>query len=284
MFTWQLLIFIALLFYAFGVTLQRHLLSSLAVRGEIFGTVLQMLIGSVSFALLLPFGTFSLQGIEKVPFSIVAMTILFSILTYLANVGLQKVEASRFTILYALRAVFGTMFAGLFLHESLNGSQMMGMGLIILGILISNGRGLKGGFAGGEKWVLLAAFVNGIASVNDRMILSSMEGLSYTVIAFLFPGIVCLIIFLRPTIVFVRSLSARQWASMVLLSCIYALSTFAYFKSVELAPSISQVISINMTSVLVVVLFSIVFLKERSNLIAKMIGAGLAVLGSTRLL
>jgi|JI10StandDraft_1071094.scaffolds.fasta_scaffold39617_5 drug/metabolite transporter (DMT)-like permease len=104
----------------------------------------------ISFAFnlfgLIPFALLSLPEIFHFNFSTITInawtyvflySIIFNVLyIFFWNKGLKKVSASTASLFIAFMPISATIFAYLFLHESLNYFQIMGMSLIILSIII----------------------------------------------------------------------------------------------------------------------------------------------------
>lgn len=66
---------------------------------------------------------------------------------------------------------------------------------------------------------------------------------------------------------------------LLLLCVIYAAGSLMFFVALQKAPNSSQVATINLTSVVVIVLLAIIFLKERAEWPKKVIGAVLSFIG-----
>jgi len=63
---------------------------------------------------------------------------------------------------------------------------------------------------------------------------------------------------------------------IVLLCIVYGISEIAFYLALKTGNNSSQIASINLTGVIVTVLLAIIFLKERTHLVQKLLGAVVA--------
>ena len=121
--------------------------------------------------------------------------------------------------------------------------------------------------------VLPAAFCFGVAVTNDRFLLGSLKVYPYTALSFVLPALFLLLV--RPgSLARMRPLLGKAVLPKMLLLCgVYAVQTVTFFIALQLAPTSSQVASINITGVVITVLLAVVFLRERDHLWRTLVGS-----------
>jgi drug/metabolite transporter (DMT)-like permease len=207
------------------------------------------------------------------------MTLLYGFGNVLIFESLKRIEASRFTIIFSSRALFTILASSLLLKEGLLAKQFVGTFLILAGIALANVKAARFSFSKKEAMALFAAMIFGFVNTNDRFLLKSFKVYPYVFLAFIVPAL--FIIALNPyTIKNMKFFVEKKVLLKMLLLCvIYAVSSITFFASLQIAQSSSQVASINLTSVIVIVLLAIIFLKERDFLIPKLLGAASSFVG-----
>jgi uncharacterized membrane protein len=96
--------------------------------------------------------------------------------------------------------------------------------------------------------------------------------------AFLFPALVNLFVFLRPTGAQLRYELHAQWKGILLNALVMDASFFFLLKAFQLG-NVPQVVSLSASSTLLTALAGILLLHERKYTALKMLAAGLATVG-----
>jgi uncharacterized membrane protein len=276
---WQVLILLSVFTYSVSVLLQRILLKQDKSDPVAFSIVFQL----ITALFIGGFGvvTHQMQFPDIIPFipGLVFMTFCYSMGNFFLFSSLKKVEASKFTIIFATRAFFTVIASTIFLREALNISQWFGAVLVFAGVILVSGNIRRFALDREEWYALLAAVFFGLAVTNDRFILKTFPTFPYVFIGFVTPAIGIALMRIRSVMsVPVLFHRATVW-KMIILCAVYAVSAMTFFFGLQAAPNSSQVITINLTSVIVIVLLSIVFLKERAQWVRKIIGAALSFVG-----
>jgi drug/metabolite transporter (DMT)-like permease len=207
------------------------------------------------------------------------MTLLWGGANIFIYNALKVTEASTFTIIFATRSLFTLLASTIFLKEYVSPTQFFGILLIVFGVIVVsyNKKGLS--FGKKEWYSLGAAVFVGLANTNDRAILKLLDVQTYTVISYIFPAVFLFI--LRPKTV--RNLKTMMDKNTIKNTFILALFwvgfSLTFNQALKIAPSASQVSAVSLTSVIVIVLLSIVILKEKDNLGKKIVGALVSFVG-----
>lgn len=280
--TWLGYIAISTFAYSFAVIVQRVLVQENKEHPIAFIAIYQMIVGF----LVLLFGwvqgdlSFSSKVIGEVGLFILIACLLYAGANFCIFSALQRIQASRFTIAFSSRMFFTLLVAWLFLGEAMNFGQIIGAVVLFIGIIIANYMNITTALdKRGIFYAVLGALFFGIANVSDRFILQSMELYSYVSISFI--GTSLIFVVTQPKELFAGRLllRIRPLMRIVLLSVLYAVSSLTFFAALQLGDSASQVVSVSLVSVIVTVLFAMIFLKEREHPYQKILGAVLSFIG-----
>lgn len=157
--------------------------------------------------------------------------------------------------------------------------QFIGAGLLLSGVLLVTIKAFKINFNKGELFALLAAVFFGFATTNDRFILKSFNLYPYVALAFIVPPIFMAIAYPKSISKMKVFLEKKILIKMILLCVIYAISSVTFFAALQSSSNSSQITTVNLTSVILTVILSIIFLKERDFLVRKILGAILSFAG-----
>jgi drug/metabolite transporter (DMT)-like permease len=276
---WQFFILLSVIFYSFATLLQRILLKDNNSNPIAYSLVFQTLVGVILAATGLLLGRWQWPN-----FSLILPNFLLMLLLYAAgNVfifhALKVVEVSKFTILFAIRGFITVIGSTIFLREGLTSIQFLGAGLIFAAIALVNFKAQQLKFNRGDLLALLAGLCFGLANTNDRFLLNTMDVYVFTSLGFLLPVILIgavypkeiphIRLFLQPTL----------FKKMFIFSIFYSISAVTFFLALQKAANSSQIAAINLTSVILIVLFGIFFLKEKTDIAKKIAAAFISFLG-----
>ena len=279
-FGWQGYIFISVILYSISVVLQRRILKeensnpiAYCIFFQILTGVMIGIIGFLSSEMGLPSNLPDFFG------NMILMTILYGLSSILIFKSLKETEASKFAIILSTKTFFTVFASSIFLGELLNGRQILGTLLIFVSVIVVTLKSTKLSFSKGDLMAMGAAIGFGLAVTNDRFLIQNFLLYSYLSIAFILPGLFIAALYPKDVLEIKKLLRIKSISRVGVLSFIYALSAITFFVALKSAPNSSQVASVNMTSVIVTVFLSIVFLKEKEDLAKKLLGAFICFLG-----
>ncbi len=277
--SWQLLILLSVLTYSISVLLQRVFVkedkSDPIAFFIVFSALTGVLIGAYGFLT----QDMSMAGIQNVWGNIILMTFLYGFGNIFLFTALKKIEASTFTILFSSRALFTVLASSVLLSESFNATQWLGALCIFGGIVIVTGKIKRFTITRYEIFAVIAAIGYGFENTNDRFILKSLHVYPYVFIGFLLPILPSLVFFPKSLGHIKIFFTKKVFWKLLFLCIIYAAGSLMFFVALQKAPNSSQVATINLTSVVVIVLLAVIFLKERAYWPRKIIGAVLSFIG-----
>lgn len=176
--------------------------------------------------------------------------------------------------------IWTLLFGFLLLGEAASWQKIIGVALILAGALVLAWKKnlFKELVGPGVKYMLLAAFFVGCAYIADKKALEYFQTNLYTFLAFATPLVLFLILFKNPyerTKQIIRN-NAKNALLVGILDC-------AWYALLMMALSVSEATLVNpilQTSLVVSVIGGIVLLKEKKNLLQKIAGSIVILLGA----
>lgn len=265
---------------SFGVLLQRVLVKesnsrpiAFAIFFPILTGLLITLVGFLTTHMVFP-------NLRPLIGNIFLMALLYGSANIFIFKSLKEIEASRFTIIFATRGLFTILASSLLLKELLSFQQLIGAILIFSSVvLVSLKAEKKLSFGKSEAFALFAAMGYGFSNTNDRYLLSSFDAYPYMTVSFLAPSILTAIVYMNEIKHVTMFFQPSTLKKILLLCIVYAGAAITFFLALKVTPSSSQVAALNLTSVVLTVVLSIVVLKERSNTTQKIVGALICFIG-----
>ena len=127
-------------------------------------------------------------------------------------------------------------------------------------------------------FALLGTSCYGLALVFDGYNLKFYDAISYLPIISFLPGFMLLLSFPRHIPKLVNDIR-RINIHLVIYSLLYVTSAVTFFLPIQNGALVSQMTSVGRVSIILTVILAMIFLKERSHLAKKFVGALLATLG-----
>lgn len=278
--SWQLLVTVSVLTYAFSVLLQRALLKDNKSDPIAYSVVFGLLTGAVIAAFALTKGFYlPLDALVKLWPNLVFMVLGYGIGNILVFNALKLGGASEFTIVFATRAFWSLVGAALLLLENITFIHLLGTVFVITSVVVASWQ--KGGirFSKGFWYAAGAALCIGLAFTNDAFILREVDMLSYLALAFVAPSLAIWLVFPRKTKQMLPLLQRGNLAKLIVLAVTYAISAITIFAAYQVGNNATQIAPLSQTATIVTVLLSIFIFKERDRLGFKLVGALLSFVG-----
>lgn len=277
--SWQLSIGLSVVFYSIAVLLQRVVLKDGEARPIATALAFQLIIAIGIGILAVATGNWQLPALGPLWLNLVLTSLLYGAANIAVFTALKTVEASKFTILFATRGLFTIVASSFLLSEGLNQTQLLGALFIFVGVVLVNFKSNQLTFSRGDWLALVGGLMVGLANTNDRFLLGSINFYMFSMLGFLLPTIPMALIYPKEIMAMKTFLQPNLLFKMILLCFCYGAAALTFFLALQLTPNSSQVAAVNLTSVIVIVLLAIVFLKESAELLKKMIGAVLSFVG-----
>lgn len=277
--TWLVAIFLSVFLYTISTLLQRTVLKAEHTDPTAFSIFSQLFIAAliVIYALFTTGLHFTFS--PTMIFSLILLVLLNSLGSFAVQHALKVTDAAKYTLLFASRGVFTVFASTILLHEGLNPKQILGAVLIFVSIALITLKARSVSIQKGDLIALVAAISFGFSNTNDRYLLGLIELYPFLVIAFLLPGIFTAIIFPKSATKIFTMFSLKTFVKSCLYCVCYALSAIAFYIALQTTTNSSQVAIISLTSVILIVIFSMIFLKERENIVKKLFAAAISFVG-----
>lgn len=278
--SWQILLVISILTYVFSNVLQRVLLKEKSTDPIAFAIVFQLLVGILIGAYAIVNGsTFPSNLTSFIP-NLVLMTILYGGGNVFLYKSLKIIPVSEFAILFSTSTLWTIMGAVVLLGESFSLRHFVGTVLVMMSLLIVFKTSKKFQLFGyGQTLCLLAAAMFGLAFVNDAYVLQHIDVNYYVSMAFILPAVGLFVLNPKARSEMLIFLKKEQLKKMLVIGVLYAISAVTIFTAYTVGQNAAVISVINKSSSLLIVLAGIVFLNEKENVVRKIIGACVALLG-----
>jgi drug/metabolite transporter (DMT)-like permease len=224
----------------------------------------------------------------SVPPSLIINFVIIAVFMTLAYVlkyrGFKLLNASEVSIFSSTSKMWNVLGAAIFLHEAVTPQRIIGTVVILLGITITIYVNKKFQINKGILFVLAGALLFGLTDINGYYILQKIDASNYQIYASLLPVFALLLI--QPTSVKkIRYYFRKDRAIKVtLLSLFDTFGMLALFLAYQAGGKASIIGPLSATKIIVTVFMAMIFLKERTNITNKILGALVSIVGVILLL
>ena len=278
--SWQILIGLSVLLYSVSVLLQKVLLRDSKNDPISFSIFFQVGVSIViALLVILVKGGIVIPDLSQVWIYVLLMALLYGLANISVFKSLQLTDASQFGVIFQSKNLFAIIGTSLIFNEILTSKQWIGAILLLIGVVIVSLGKTKFKLNKGVVLAMIAGLLFGAANVNDRFLVSYFDPYTYVVIGFLFPAVFISILYPKKLAGIKVMLTKKYLFKMTVLCLVYGLSATSFFAALSMTDNASQLFSINAFTVVTVVIFSIVFLKERDFMPRKLLGALLSLIG-----
>ncbi len=209
----------------------------------------------------------------------IIMIFLLTLAPLLVFRALQLIGASEVAIFLSPQWLWVVLGSFIFLGEEATLFKILGTIIILSGVLLISWRKRRFEIRKGEVFVLLAGLLYGLSYVNGFYILQSLDAFSFAVYACLLPALALIII--QPS-----SLKRLKFYTLpknalnaFTTASLDTIATISLYLAYQIGRNASQISPLSATPVMFTVIFSAIFLKERENLLKKIIGSVIIITG-----
>lgn len=278
--SWQILLVLSIITTSLVTLLQRGLVKK-ETTDPISAMILQQLIAAFFMGIFALARGFKMPDVSLAPSNFLLVPVIWAGANALIFTSLKTLEASTFTILFTTRAVWTIAAATIFLGETFSSKQIAGTLLILSSVVIAFWRSSKFSFHKGSVLALLGSMLFGLGLANDSFIIRAADVPSYFAIALPVSGLLIWGFFPKSSQNMKKILvKTNSLFYVVLIGFFVSITALTYYLAYQLANNAAQLASINQTSTLLTVILAIVFLKEKTHIIRKILAAVLSVIGA----
>jgi transporter family protein len=271
--SWLILVIVSAVLASLSRILQRVLLKERNSDPFAFAFVFQLLVSLLFVFYTLVTHTLAFPQMSALILNLIIMAILYGLMNIFLTNAFKLAEASEASIIFASSTLWSVLSAVLLLGERLTVQKMIGVFLILGGLVAVNYTKSKWSLNKGHLFALLAAICFGFAFTNDAFIISHFKSTaSYILLSFVLSSFAILLF--RPGLTKHISYYVKPAIIPKLLFCgvFYAGAVFAIFEAYKRGGPVSVISPISESSLILTVTISYFFLKEKNNLINKIVG------------
>jgi drug/metabolite transporter (DMT)-like permease len=278
--SWQIFIAVSIVFNSFSSLVQRSMMKGQKHDGYVFAIVFQLLGAIFVFVTGLILGEIAFPDLSGVLINLMLLLVFYGLGSRFLFESFKRVEASSLTIVFTSRAIVTILAGRIILGEILTMHQLIGIGMILLGVVIVSMKNSKVNFTNGMGYVIVASILFGLGLANDKYILNEIEisTFSFMTLGFFLPAVLMLAIspksLLKMDIFFER----KTLVNMVVFTMLYVVQAITFFMAVQ-EVDVSMVASLKQLSTVLTVVLAVLLLRERDYLLRKLVGVVISFAG-----
>lgn len=277
---WFWLTIVYLVFLTTAQLINKKSLNHIDIDEIVFGASVQVSTCIVSFILALFTGwNFNFNSVS-IPLLIgMGTTYFFAVSLYYT--GLKKTELSLASILESTGSIYSLILGVLLLHESFVIQKLFGIILIIVAVLIVSIKNKVRSFNKYSWIILISIFFYALGAVFDKTLNTYGNPLSYLTLSFATAGISMLLIYFKRTKKAFKETFRNKnfWIGIFTNGLLYSFGFWALFEAYNRGGEVSKMFPITLSMSVLIPIFGIIFLKERDNVIKKLIAVVVMVFG-----
>lgn len=276
--SWQLFLIISI-FAGAGETLLQRVLVKEQKSDPIAYSILFQLLGGIFISFFDIIRGVTIPNLMPVFLNVLLTVILFGIANIFIFKSLKEIEASKFAIFFATRALWTIIAAIIFLQEMFSAKQIVGTLFIFASVVFVSWKSQRFTLGKGDIFGLLAAATFGLGLTNVSYIVRTVDVFSFLPVIFILPALVVWLFFPSSTKHMKSLLEKKMLFSMCALSFLAAVSAVTYFLAYQVGRNAAQIASINQIITIITVVLAVVILNEKSQTARKIIAAIISVIG-----
>lgn len=220
---------------------------------------------------------FHLPSVYLIPYFLIS-GVLYAGGTVAFFQSIKRIEASEMTVLAGSGVLFTILTSFLFIHEQLTSVQLIGAILILSAVILINYNRKTFRLNTGAWLAILGAALYGTAVVADTYIIKRYDAISFLPLASFTPGLIISLWYVRKVPTALRSLMHID-KNLLIFSFLYTVQGAAFYLALENGALVSQMSTVSRASIILTVILSAIFLKERKHVWRKIIAAILTTIG-----
>lgn len=275
--SWIVLTLISAFCFSIATIIQRLVMKEKENDPAAFGFVFQFSVATLIFIYSLFVG-FTLPSYAPI-LNFIFMGFAYACANIFLFKALKIAEVSEVSVVNSTSILWTVGSAALFLGERIELLQAAGILSIVSGVIALSIQKKKFIINRGHTYALISAFFFGVAFTNDVFLLKYFNPVSYSVLNFLFPAVMILLLQPKAAASVKNYIQIDKLKRIYILAIFYAVAFLSIFYAYTLGGEASQIIPMSRLSTALTVVIGVVFLKERDRLTQKIAGAALVLAG-----
>ena len=192
--------------------------------------------------------------------------------------AIKTIEASEMSILGSFGTLVTVILSYVLLNERLNNTQMIGLFLILAAVVVINYSTHAFHLSKGAWYALIGAACFGSAVIADTFILKSYSAISYLPVSSFLIGVMLFLSFPKSFHKIIHDVQKID-INLIIYSVLYTFGALMFYIPLQTGTYVSQLSAVGRVSIIFTVILSAIFLKERSHIGKKILGAILTTIG-----
>jgi drug/metabolite transporter (DMT)-like permease len=277
---WYIFITISKLFDTTCIIFAKKVLNATRINPISFAISFQFVSGLIVGT----FGIFTpefriLPGKDFPWLNIILMVFLYSFSNVYYYKALEKVEASKSTIILTTSSIFAILTSYFFLGERLSIAQYIGGLIVFFGVIIATLEKMKIHIGQGELYLLFCAFCWGVELINDKFIMGSLGIYLFLFLGYTMPALLMMMLYNKETKLIPETVKILGKNKFIIYCLLQLSQSIFFYWGMNATESAGLVVILNLASKILTIFASIFILKETKNLWQKIFGIIIVIIG-----
>lgn len=268
----------AALSFAVARTIQRVLLKDEKHDAFVYTIYFELLVALIILPVAL-FNNFSVPPLGGIWPQFILMILLYGLANIFFYKAVKLTPISEVMIIAATSPIWTTITSVIFTGEDMNLKKLLGVFLAVIGVAFVFYQKRKLKLHIGHFYAFLSQVFFGIQLTNDKFLLQFFNQTSYSFLYYLLPGLFIASIYPKKLSGIKSLLRKNARFGFVMPAILYATGSLLANTSFQIGAQASQVGVMFLLIPIFTVALGTIFLNERENLVRKLIGAVIVVLG-----
>jgi len=274
---WYFFLSIAIMAVAVSTIISRTIVAGKDSDPISFAIFFQAVAG-VAVALFAIFKGVDFSGYDLIWPNLILMTFLYAYFNIFKFKALKEDDASKFAVIFQFNTLIPVIMAILILGERVSVWQGFGVALILAGVILVTGK-IDFKKEKGEVYSVIAAILFGSAVANDFFIVKNVSVDTYVALSFLSPALILSLIYPDSVKRIKQFTTVKSLRPSLIAGALFGLAAISVYTAFKIGNNAAQISPLFQIATIVTVILGIIFLKEKENLLKKLLGAALSFIG-----
>lgn len=225
------------------------------------------------------FNNFAIPPMSGIWPQLILMILLYGFANIFFYLAVKQTPISEVMVIAATSPIWTATASVLFLGENINSQKLLGVMLAVIGVALVFYQKHKFKVHRGHFYALLAQVFFGVELANDGFLLRYFNQTTYSFLYFFLPALFIALINPKKMSVIKAFFNKGEAIKFVVPAILYAAGALLVNTSFGIGAQASQVGVMFQLSPIFTIALGVIFLNERENIIRKLIGGFIVVIG-----
>ncbi len=264
--------------FAIGRLMQRALLKNGKHDPVTYSIYFQFLVPLIILPIAL-FNNFTLSPLNVVWPQFILMTVLYGTASVLFYLALKHTQISEVMIIGATGPIWTTVTSILFLGDRISILKLLGIVLAVIGVGFVFYQKGRFKFHKGHFYAFLSILFFGIGLTNDSFLLRYFNQTTYSFLYYFFPGLFIALMYPKKVLEIKGFIRKNASFNFFVPAVLAAIGSLLVNTSFQIGAGASGVSTMMQLSPIFTIVLGAIFLQERENLVRKIIGGIIVIIG-----